>query len=117
VSGGLGGRSSLRISLLEDEAVLLGGESADLDLFISVPRSVGSGVGGSVRRDVGVQISSLLCTNSLLYALSNAGYGRLTRSWLGRLVLESSGTRSFVDDESGPSGAASLCFSLIESLR
>lgn len=61
VSGGDGGLSSFGVPFRETDAFLeVFGESADLDLRISLaPRSVVSGVRGSVRRG-GAEISSLL---------------------------------------------------------
>jgi len=52
VSGGEGGRSSFLVSFRVGDAFrVVPGESADLDLRISLPpRSVASGVSGSVRR-------------------------------------------------------------------
>src|ERR1700712_212677 len=98
VSGGDGGRSSLRVSFREVETFReVGGESADLDLFISLPpRSVASGVNGSVRR-AAAATSSLLWRNSLLCALLKEGYGKLPRSL--PIPLLSSGTRSVMELE------------------
>lgn len=75
VSGGDGGLSSWRGSCRAVEVLrAAGGESADLDRFISLlPRSVVSGVSGSVRREAGVETSSLLWSASLLCALLNDG--------------------------------------------
>lgn len=97
VSGGEGGLSSWRGSCLAVEVLrAAGGESADLDRFISLaPRSVVSGVSGSVRRAAGGETSSLLWRASLLCALLNDGYGMLPRSLATPLV--SSGTRSVMD--------------------
>lgn len=89
VSGGLGGRSSLR-----DDCLFSFGSSADLDRrLLSEPRSVGSGVN---RSSWGAETprSSRLWTASLLCALLKEGYGRLTL--LPAIeVRASSGTRSF----------------------
>ncbi len=98
VSGGDGGRSSWRGSSCRVAGVLraAGGESADLDRLISLlPRSVASGVSGSVRRPAGAERSSLLWSASLLCALLNDGYGMLPRSLC--MPLDSSGTRSVMD--------------------
>jgi hypothetical protein len=63
VSGGDGGLSSWRDSIRAVEALrVMGGESADLDRLISLPpRSVVSGVSGSIRLAPGDETSSLLC--------------------------------------------------------
>lgn len=72
VSGGLGGRSDLRV-----EDLLVDPKSADLDRFnSSTPMSVASGVGGSVpvrRADAEVVETSSLLTASLLCALLKLG--------------------------------------------
>lgn len=72
VSGGLGGRSVLRV-----EDLLVDPKSTDLDRFkSSTPISVASGVGGSVpvrRADAEVVETSSLLTASLLCALLKLG--------------------------------------------
>lgn len=75
VSGGDGGLSSWRASCraVEDLRVA-GGESTDLDRFISLPpRSVVSGVSGSCLLAPGDETSSLLWSASLLCGLLNDG--------------------------------------------
>ena len=95
VSGGDGGRSSVRVSFRDEVFREIGGESADLDLFISLPpRSVASGVNGSVRRGAAVT-STLLSRDTLLCALLKEGYGKLPLS-LSRPLL-SSGTKSVME--------------------
>lgn len=97
VSGGDGGLSSCRLSCRAvDDFRTAGGESADFDRLISLPpKSVVSGVSGSVRRGAVAETSSLLWRNSLLCALLNDGYGTLPRSL--PMPRESSGTRSVMD--------------------
>jgi hypothetical protein len=75
VSGGDGGLSSWRDSFRAVEALrVMGGESADLDRLISLPpRSVVSGVRGSIRLAPDVERSSLLWRASLLCALLKDG--------------------------------------------
>lgn len=92
VSGGLGGRSSLR-----DDCLLSFESSVDLDRrLLSEPRSVGSGVNSS---SWGAEPprSSRLWTASLLCALLKEGYGRLTLL-PAMEVRASSGTRSLMEE-------------------
>lgn len=76
VSGGVGGRLLAAEDALLEEVELFRVSPADCDRFMSVlPRSVGSGVKGSERRaaGAGIEMSSLLWTNSLLWALLKVG--------------------------------------------
>lgn len=110
VSGGLGGRSSLR-----DDLLLSSESSADLDRrLLSEPRSVGSGVNISPWRAEPPR-SSRLWTASLLCALLKLGYGRLTLLPVIE-VLVSSGIRSLVE-EALSFFARSLSFSSLVRCR
>jgi hypothetical protein len=75
VSGGVSGRGSFCLSLRGfGDAFLLVGESADFVLrMVALPRSVATGVRGSVPRPFGTETSSLLATYSLLCALLKLG--------------------------------------------
>lgn len=118
VSGGVGGRSSLGAGVL-----LLSGLSVDVDLLMVEPRSVASGVIGSLfrRADPLPERSSRLWPRilSLLWALLKLGYGKLTLLPLspGIDVLENSGTSSVMDEDLGSgSRSRSRSFSLSFSL-
>lgn len=94
VSGGLGGRSSFsfRDSFRREEDFRgAERESTDFDRLLSLlPRSVPSGVSGSVRVE---EISSLLYMRSLLWTLLKVGYGMFGRS----MLRASSGTISVME--------------------